>query len=88
MTIGPPLFTLATVSSAYVTRPFSFPDGVVVMAPSLINSFGIETISKAFKKANESLEGVKVITRVPEVTFSKNYFIVEPAFGLKLLIRT
>ena len=88
VTIGPPLFTLATVSSAYVIRPLNFLDGVMVMAPSLISSFGIETTSKAFKKANESLEGVKVITRVPEVTFSKNSFITKPTFRLKLLIRT
>ena len=86
--VGPPIFTLATVSEACVTRPLKFPDGMMVMASSLISSFGIETTSKAFKKANESLEGANVIIRVFEVTFSENSFITQPTFGLKLLIRT
>ena len=88
VTIGPPIFTLAAVSSACVTRPLNFPDSVMVMASSLIISFGTETTYKAFKKATQSLEGANVITRVSEVTFSENSFITEPAFGLKLLIRT
>ena len=87
--VGPPIITLATVSGACVTRPLNFPDGVMVMASSLISSFGIETTSKAFRKANESLEGgANMIIRVFEVTFSKNSFITQPIFGLKLLIRT
>lgn len=86
--MGPPIFTLAIVSNACVKRPLYFPRGLIELELSVISPLGTETISKELMKANELFKGLKVITRISEVTFMEYSFTRGVFFGLKFWRRT